>query len=68
ATKDDNGSSNGTAEDQDKDGTIVDNKDASNQDGDQSVKDEPKDDNGSSNGTAEDQDKDGTIVDNKDAS
>ena len=68
ATKDDNGSSNGTAEDQDKDGTIVDNKDASKQDGDQSVKDEPKDDNGSSNGTAEDQDKDGTIVDNKDAS
>ncbi|MCC3744306.1 YSIRK-type signal peptide-containing protein [Staphylococcus capitis] len=42
--------------------------DSSKQDGDQSVKDEPKDDNGSSNGTAEDQDKDGTIVDNKDAS
>ena len=67
ATKDDNGSSNGTAEDQDKDGTIVDNKDASKQDGDQD-KEATKDDNGSSNGTAEDQDKDGTIVDNKDAS
>ncbi|WP_153020407.1 LysM peptidoglycan-binding domain-containing protein, partial [Staphylococcus capitis] len=67
ATKDDNGSSNGTAEDQDKDGTIVDNKDASKQDGDQD-KEATKDDNGSSNGTAEDQDKDGTTVDNKDAS